>query len=489
MNDAIHDMSPRNLPEGAEIGKQVSLPQTRHCAGAGHEINLGSPLMNRRDFLHSSTAASALAAFSIKTSGAEKSGRRYRTAIVGCGWWGGNILGEAMASGQCEVVGLCDVDERQLDATAVKVAGVSSDTPRRYRDYRELLAKEKPEIVIVATPDHWHALPTIAAVNAGAHVFVEKPIAHTIGEGQAMLRAARNANRVVQVGTHRRTSAHTVSAREFIRSGKVGAIGMMRCFVNSGGAGPEQPLPTQPIPAGLDWDAWCGPAPVRPFNGTANNRGIHPRGFRQYLDYANGTLGDWGIHWFDQLLWITDEKWPRRVFSTGGRPVKGPSVLTPNEQTTDAPDHQLVTFEFEKFSVAWESRAFAGNPVDKGESVGCYFYGTKGVFRLGWRGGWTFHPVNEKEPVLHEEAKLHKPDDQNIRELWADFLDAIRTGRRPISDIEEGHRATNCSLLGMLSLKLGRSVEWDGAKETIVGDPEANKLLRRAYRKGWEYPV
>ena len=445
--------------------------------------------MNRRLFLHSTAAAGTLAAFSIKTSGAEKSGRKYRTAIVGCGWWGGNILGEAMASGHCEVVGLCDVDERQIDATAKNVGQVSRDTPRRYRDYRDLLAKEKPEIVIVATPDHWHALPTIAAVKAGAHVYVETPIAHTIGEGTAMVRAARNANRVVQVGTHRRTSPHSISAREFIRSGKAGQIGMMRCFVNSAGSGPEQPLPTQPIPPGLDWDAWCGPAPLRPFNGTANNRGIHPRGFRQYLDYANGTLGDWGIHWFDQILWITGEKWPKRVFSTGGRPVKGPPVLTPNEQTTDAPDHQLVNFEFEKFSVAWESRAFAGNPVDKGENVGCYFYGTKGIFRLGWRGGWSFHPTDEKEPVLQEAAKLNKPDDQNIRELWADFLGAIKSGRRPISDVEEGHHSTNCSLLGMLSLKLGRSVEWDGAKETIVNDPEANKLLRRAYRKGWEYPT
>ena len=156
---------------------------------------------------------------------------------------------------------------------------------KAYADYRELLAKEKPDIVIVATPDHWHALPTIAAVKAGAHVYVEKPIAHTIAEGRAMVKAARAAGRVVQVGTHRRTSPHTIQAREFIRSGKVGQIGMMRCFVNTGGSGPEKPSPTLPVPAGLDWDAWCGPAPLRPYT-TA----IHPRGFRQYLDYANGTL-------------------------------------------------------------------------------------------------------------------------------------------------------------------------------------------------------
>jgi predicted dehydrogenase len=444
--------------------------------------------MNRRTFLQSSAAAGTLAAFSIKTSGAEKSGRKYRTALVGCGWWGGNILGEAMASGRCEIVGLCDVDDRQISATAEKIATVTSDRPRRYRDYRELLATEKPEIVIVATPDHWHALPTIAAVNAGAHVYVEKPIAHTIAEGQAMVRAARAASRVVQVGTHRRASPHSAVARDFIRSGRAGQIGMIRCFVNSSGSGPEQPLPTQPIPPGLDWDAWCGPAPLRPFNGTAHNRGIHPRGFRQYLDYANGTIADWGVHWFDQVLWITGETAPTKIFSVGGRPIKGPPVLTADAQTSDAPDHQLANFQFEKFSLAWESRAFAGNNVDKGEGVGCYFYGTKGIFRLGWRGGWTYLPADEKEPTLHEDAQVHAPDAQNIRELWADFLDAIQTGRRPISDIEEGHRATNCSLLAMISLKLGRSLEWDGAREIVVGDPAANQLLRRAYRKGWEYP-
>ncbi len=445
--------------------------------------------MNRRSFLHSTSAAGTLAAFSLQTRAAEKSGRRYRTALVGCGWWGGNILGEAMASGRCEIVGLCDVDGRQIAATQAKMAKVTSDQPRSYRDYRELLAQEKPEIVIVATPDHWHALPTIAAVTAGAHVYVEKPVAHTIGEGRAMVNAARAAGRVVQVGTHRRASPHSIVARDFIRSGKVGEIGLMRCFVNSSGSGPEKPLPTMPVPAELDWDAWCGPAPLRPFNGTANNRGIHPRGFRQYLDYANGTLGDWGIHWFDQVLWITGEKWPKKVFSVGGRPIKGPPVLTPHEQTTDAPDHQLVTFEFEKFSVSWEARQFGGNNVDKGEGVGCYFYGTKGIFRLGWRGGWSFHPVNEKDPIQHEDAKLNPPDSQNIRELWADFLDAIKTGRRPLCDIEEGHRSTNCSLLGMLSLKLGRSVAWDGATEVIADDPAANLLLRRAYRKGWDYPT
>jgi predicted dehydrogenase len=452
--------------------------------------------MNRRHFIQKSAAAAAFAALPFSTRAADKSGgRKFRTALIGCGWWGNNILREAMASGACEIVALCDVDARQLEITLANVSKGSGETPKTFKDYRDLIAQAKPGIVIVGTPDHWHALPMIAAVKAGAHVYVEKPIGHTVMEGRAMVNAARATGRVVQVGTHRRISPHNVSGRDFIRAGKLGDIGMVRCFVNYGG-GPEKPLPTQPVPRELDWDMWCGPAPLRPFNGGdprapakgGGNRGIHPRGFRNYLDYANGTLGDWGIHWLDQVLWITGEKYPKRIYSTGGRPIAGPAILNDREQTGDAPDHQLATYSFDKFDVQWEHRRFAGNNTDKGENVGCYFYGTKGIFHMGWQKGWTFYPTSANEPVVNEPARLNPPDSQNIKELWTDFLHAIRTGTKPVSDIADVHLSTNMALLGMLSMKHGRSLNWDGEKERVIGDDAANKLLRREYRKGWEYP-
>jgi predicted dehydrogenase len=425
--------------------------------------------MQRRTFV----AGSLTGSLGFHILGAQRA-KRYRTALIGSGWWGMNILTcGAIESGECEVVALCDVDENQLNAAMKKVQELTRDQPRRYKDYRELLAREKPEIVIVATPDHWHALPTIAALEAGAHVYVEKPISHTILEGRAMVKAARAANRVVQVGLHRRVSPHNVSGMKFLRSGKLGRIGMVRAFVHSAG-GPGQPTPDSDPPPGLDWDFWCGPAPKRPFN-----KAIHPRGFRQFLDYANGTLGDWGVHWMDQILWITEEKYPRKVFSSGGRFIR--------RDSTDAPDTQVAVFEFESFLVTWEHRTYAGNEAEKAP-LGCYFYGTEGTFHMGWLDGWTFYPAKKGQPVLHEEPKLGQPDNQNIRELWADFLDAIRTGRRPVSDIENGYRSTNMCLLGMISYKLGRAITWDGEKEVIVGDPEANKLLRRAYRAPWKYP-
>ncbi|MBM4028160.1 MAG: Gfo/Idh/MocA family oxidoreductase, partial [Planctomycetes bacterium] len=342
--------------------------------------------MDRRSFLKSSvTAGLALGFPAIATAQRSKT---YRTALIGSGWWGTNILREAAASGRCRTVALVDVDRRQLDRCAAEVAKWGNDQPKLYEDYREMLAKEKPEIAIVGTPDHWHALPTIDAVKAGAHVYVEKPIGHTILEGRAMVNAARAANRVVQVGTHRRVSPHNVSGRKFLQEGNAGKIGMVRCFVLYGGDGPEQPRKNVEPPKELNWDLWCGPAPLRAYNGdTGRGGGMHPRGFRQYLDYANGTLGDWGVHWMDQVLWIMARKWPKSVHSTGGRPIKGPPLLTDTEQTTDAPDHQVATYEFDDLTVTWEHRQFAGNPAEKSESVGCFFYGTKGTFHMGWQRG------------------------------------------------------------------------------------------------------
>jgi len=444
--------------------------------------------ISRRSFLKGSVAAGL--AFGFPSVLGAGNGQKYRTALIGSGWWGMNIARVAAKSGECKMVALCDVDSNFLDPAADDIEKLTGEKQKKYKDFRELLEKEKPDIAIVATPDHWHPLITIAAVKTGAHVYVEKPISHTIMEGLAMVNAARAAGRVVQVGTHRRVSPHNVSGREFIRSGKVGKIGMVRAFVHYGG-GPERPRKNVEPPKGLDWDMWCGPGPLRPYNGDPKSPwggGIHPRGFRNYLDYANGTLGDWGVHWMDQILWIMDAKWPRTIYSTGGRPIKGPPVLTKEEQTSDAPDHQVAVFQFEGFSVSWEHRQFAGNNAEKGESVGCYFYGTEGTFHMGWQDGWTFYPVDRNKQVIHEPPKLNEPDQQNILELWANFLDAIKTGKRPVSDIEEIHRSTNMSLLGMLSYKLGRSVKWDGEKEVIVGDAEANKMLRREYRKPWVYP-
>lgn len=428
--------------------------------------------MQRRQFLDiTGKAGLAVTAFPLLKGLRRKA--NYKLALIGSGWWGMNILRCALKHGGCSLSAICDVDTRQSAIALEEIGKLTSSKPKVYRDFRELLQKEKPEIVIVATPDHWHPLIAIAAMQQGAHVYVEKPIGHTINEGRAMVSAARQNNRVVQVGTHRRVSPHNISGMQFLKSGKAGKIGMVRAFVHYGG-GAGQKTPDAEAPKELDWDMWCGPAPMKPYNPT-----IHPKGFRNYLDYANGMLGDWGIHWMDQILWWTEEKFPRKIFSTAARHIK--------EDNTDAPDTQVVNYEFESFTAVWEHRQYAANQAEK-HNLGCYFYGTEGTFHMGWLDGWTFYPADSKKQVIHEGPKLDKPDDQNIAGLWADFIQAIGSNRRAVCDIEIGHRSTNMSLLGMLSWKLGRSVAWDGEKQLIIDDADANKLLQRQYRGEWQYP-
>ena len=437
---------------------------------------------SRRTFLKQGAYAGvATLPFSLTGANAH---RRYRTALIGCGWWGNNILREAMASGRCQVVGLCDVYRRPLLVTADEVESASGDQPKRFEDYREMLVQVRPEIVIIATPDHWHALPCIDALKAGAHVFVEKPTSHTIGESQAMLEASRSADRIVQVGLHRRIGPHHRSGMEFLRSGKIGEIGMVRLFVTGRSSGREAPMANSRTPSGMNWEMWCGPAPKRPFN-----RKLTPGGWRHFLDYANGTLGDWGVHWLDQVLWWTEERFPKSVYSTGGRPVLGPAVATEVEATTDAPDSQVAVYEFESFTAIWEHKKYSGNQSEK-HRIGAYFYGTNGVFHMGWRDGWTFYPKDANDSVVHDDPQFSDPKDgNNLKQLWQDFLDGIDKGVQPVANLEIAHRSSVLPLLGMLSYRLGRSLRWDGEKETIMGDADANEMLRRAYRSAWKYPA
>jgi predicted dehydrogenase len=406
--------------------------------------------MKRRNFLDTTTKASL--GFSVLPILPTLSkAKNYKLAIIGAGWWGMNILREAMAYGDSEVVAVCDVDQRTLNSVRDELDQLTGKKPKIFTDYRELIQKTKPDLVIIATPDHWHALPAIEAIKSGAHVFLEKPIGHTINEGKAILKAARNYQRVVQVDTHRRVSPHNIEGMDFIRAGNVGEISSIKCFVNYG-QGPGKMQTPEEVPKELDWDMW----------------------------YANGMIGDWGIHWFDQVLWWSEEQHPKKIFSTGGRFVK--------EDSTDAPDTQYALYEFEGFTLHWEHKLTAKNAYEK-TNVGAYFYGTKGTFHMGWRDGWTFYPSNNNQSIIHKEPTLNEPDHQNIKELWADFIHAIENETRPACDIEGAHNATNISLLGMLSYKLGRSIEWDGEKGMVLNDDAANKLLSRAYRGDWEYPA
>jgi predicted dehydrogenase len=434
----------------------------------------------RREFIKAAAVA-AVSFNAVPLLGAEPD-RKYRTALIGSGWWGKNILKEAIKSGRIKTIAVCDVDGHAAEVAADQVNDLSGDQPKTYKDYRELLEKEKPEIAIIATPDHWHALQTIAAVKAGAHVYVEKPTAHTVNESRAIVHAARDSGRVVEVGLHRRIGPHHVSGMKFLKSGVVGDVGMVRLFADSGG-GSEKPRSNSSPPDEMDWQMWCGPAPLRPFNNS-----IHPGGWRNFLDYGNGQLGDWGVHWLDQVLWWNNEQYPHRIYSTGGRSIRGKPILNEKEQTTDAPDHQVAVYDFENFTCVWEHRRFGDNNAEK-HSLGSYYYGTKGTLHIGWRDGWTFYPSNKRDKIVHEDSQLQQPDGHNIGLLWSNFLESIEGKTKAVAGIEVAHRSSVLALLGMVSLRAGRSLNWDGAKEQIINDDEANKLLSRPYRAPWVYPT
>lgn len=432
--------------------------------------------LTRRDFIAASGAAVTAATMASPAVHGADSKKKYRTALIGCGWWGNNIRNVAMKSGKIDLVALCDVDRRQLDKTLAQQKKLIDVVPKTFGDYREMLAEIKPEIVINATPDHWHALTTIAACEAGAHVFVEKPISHTMNEGLPMIKAARDAKRVVQVDMHRRTAPHHISAMEFLKSGKAGKIGSIKAFVDYPWL-PGKPTPDEPVPEGLDWDFFCGPSKLVPYNPR-----MHPGGYRNFLEFSNGQISDWGTHWLDQVLWWSeDDLHPNAICAIGGRRIF--------DDNTTIPDSMQVVYKFEKFDLTWENRNYGGNPHEH-HNVGLYFYGSEGVLHLGWLDGWSFYPRGDvnTEPAVHVDSVLDLPDHQNIANLWDDFIDSIESNRLPICDIEVGHRATSLALLAVLSLKLGRGIVWDGEKQTIPNDPEACKLLSRDYRAPWKYP-
>ncbi|MCC6727211.1 MAG: Gfo/Idh/MocA family oxidoreductase [Saprospiraceae bacterium] len=429
--------------------------------------------MNRRHFIkNSSLAGLALTAHPFIV---RKRVSKYSVALIGSGWWGTNILREAIRSGEVQVVALCDVDLEQIKKCDAEVQRLCTDRPKHFTDYRECIKATRPDIVINATPDHWHALIAIEAMQGGAHLFLEKPIGHTVKEGTAIQRVARDTQRICIVDFHRRYSPHNVSGMDFLRSGRVGKVSEVRAFVNYGWGANVQPDPVEPVPADLDWDFYCGPSEKIHYS-----KNIHPRGWRQYGAFANGLIGDWAPHWFDQILWWTEERAPRRIFST----ARYPNVAG----ARDMPQSQLAVYEFEGFTATWEHSLLNHRPDQPGENVGVKFLGTEGTFHMGWQQGWTFYPADSNKDIITQGAKLDEPDSQNIKLVWADFLASIKSGKLPHADIEHGRQATNMSLLGMLSARLGRSLVWDEKNDMVVGDEEANGMLRREYRGEWEYP-
>jgi predicted dehydrogenase len=446
--------------------------------------------MNRRHVLGAGAAGLALSSWNLPLAWARDMAPK-RVGLIGCGWYGKiDLVRLLQIAPQTEVVSLCDVDKKML-ADAAEMIGTrqaSKKTPRTYADFREMLAPKDLDIVLIATPDHWHTLPALAAMEAGADLYLQKPISVDVAEGQAMLAAARRLGRVVQVGTQRRSTPHLSQARDaIVKAGKLGKVGLVEiyCYYHMRASG--NPPDTAP-PDYLDWDMWTGPAPMRPYSPMA-----HPRGWRSFKEYGNGILGDMCIHMLDTVRWMMDLGWPRRISSSGG-------ILVDKASKANVPDTQTATFDFGDVTVVWEHRTW-GAPPDPKYPWGLTMYGDKATLKASVFG-YDYEPLGnggkpehvdvtyelEQYPEDKTEKDLERHVAPAVRYHMADLLECIEKRGRPRADIEQGHISTASCILANLSLDLGRSLTWDAAAGKVVGDDEANTRLRRPYRAPWTHP-
>ncbi len=444
--------------------------------------------MDRRSFLYTGAAGLGLSAVGAQAAeiAAEKP---KRVGLIGTGWYGKCDLFRLIQVSPVDVVALCDVDRRMLTEAAELVAErqVSKKKPRLYGDYRKLLDQSDLDVVLIATPDHWHCLPMIAACQAGLDVYVQKPISVDIVEGQAMLAAARKYNRVVQVGTQRRSTPHIVEARDrFIREDKLGKIGLVECCCYYHMRAKGNPPDTDP-PEHLDWGMWTGPAPMRPYNSLA-----HPGRWRSFTEYSNGIIGDMCIHMFDTARFMLELGWPKRVGSSGG-------IFIDPESKANISDTQTATFDYDDLTVVWQHRTWGDSPDPK-YPWAVTFYGEKGTLKvsvMGYdfipRGGGEQMHVDvkyelEEYPEDKTEKRLEKHVAPALRQHMRDFLANIASRGRPVADIEQGFISSTSCILANMAMDLGRTLTWDPDAGRIVGDDEANRLMRRPYRKPWVHP-
>jgi predicted dehydrogenase len=443
--------------------------------------------MTRREFVQ--TGALGVAAAAGGHALDYDRDKHRRVALIGCGWYGKGDLLRLVQVAPVEVVSLCDVDKKMLSdaADVVSTRQISKKRPRTYSDYRKLLAEKDLDLVLIGTPDHWHALTMIEAVKSGVDVYVQKPISVDVLEGKAMLAAARKYNRVVQVGTQRRSTPHLVEARDrIINEGKLGKIAVVEtyCYYHMRATG--NPPDTAP-PPNLDYEMWTGPAPMRPYN-----KLDHPRGWRAFMEYGNGIVGDMAIHMFDMTRWMLGLGWPSRISSTGG-------IFVDKASKANISDTQTATFDYPDLRVLWEHRTW-GASADPKYPWGATFYGDKGTLKVSVMG-YDFIPLDGGQPI-HRDVTYELdqyPEDKTDKELekhvapatrrhLQNFLAAIDSRGKPVADIEQGYISTASCILANNSAKLGRDLTWDQTAQRVVNDEQANRLLRRPYRSPWVHP-
>ena len=450
--------------------------------------------MNRRQFLtRASAAAAGTALSSRRVLGAND---RVNVAIVGCGSRGRLLAGLVNQTPGAAVTTLCDVYEAQSSALREKTGGGT----RVFQDFRRVLDLADVDAVIVSTPDHWHGLIAIGALQAGKDVYVEKPLAHNIRESRAVVETARRTGRVVQHGTQHRAAPHSGEVQKILQGGELGEVRYVRIwnFQNIHPHGIGKPADEAP-PAGLDWDLYLGPAPLVPFN-----RARFLSTYRWFWDYAGGWVTDYGTHRFDSFHQVMGVAAPRTVAAAGGR--------FSLQDAGETPDMVQATYEYPGFVMSYEVTALNGHGAG-GRTPGMAYYqmrgefdrphgeayfGTKGTLiadRIGYeiypemeqtvRAGGVAPPAEGAKPVFRAERKVVKSRDTTDL-LVADFIESVRTRRTPLAPAEVGHRSAVVPHLGNVAFRTGRKLRWIAESEAFEGnEPEATRLLGREYRSPW----
>jgi predicted dehydrogenase len=434
--------------------------------------------MKRRDFIKTS----AIAAGSMTTPYSLFACQdKIKLAILGTGWWGTDeLLPNALDSGQFEIAGLCDVESQSLQRAADAVIKSGGRKPDLFSDYQEMYEMPGLQAVAIATPTHWHALQFIDACRKGLHVFLEKPISYDIAEGMAMLEAKKKANTVVQVDFPRTMVDTNDRIKKIIQSGKIGKIFQVQANINR----PDAVLIEKQIPESMDFETYCGPAPITRYLCSANGTKPNWRGQREF---SRGLLMDWGIHYIHNIRKVLDLDLPEHVCSIGG--------ITRNF-TQNNPDHLNVHFDFGGLPVYWMHKSWGYTAPIPDYNIGVYYYGEKGTIFAGDLG-WHVLPADGKEKITNGDVR-YRPNEPGIAEIYAnmiielfnEFADGIRKRSNDgiTNNLEEAFKTTSTVIYGDLAYKVKSGINIDTSNMDISNSKDAQKMLKRDYRPPYQHP-
>ncbi|GHU98634.1 NADH-dependent dehydrogenase [Bacteroidia bacterium] len=419
-----------------------------------------SPLL-QKDLLHAAEEATKVAPSD-----------KLRVGLIGCRNMGWNDLKDFLLVPYVDCVALCDVKQEYMDQRAEDVLKLRGVKPKMFNDYRKLLEMKELDAVIIGTPDHWHCLMFVDACASGKDVYVEKPIANTIAEGDIMVRAAKRYNRVIQVGQQQRSGKYWAQMADFIQSGQLGRVAKVDIWGNFDYAAGLPPMPDTAAPSDLNYDMWLGPAPLRPFN-----EGRWNRYWRMYWSYGGGLVSDWGVHLFDMGLWgLGKTTLPKAIVARGGK------YLRP-DYASETFDTMTISYDFGDCLMNWIQCAGTETGF-YGRNYGLAFKGVNGTV-VADRGGWEVIP--EKNRGL-EPQKVKGSNDVAHRDHCREFVEAVKSRNFDTAcTVERGNFCAKYGHLGNIAARTGKALVYDETKASF-NDAEANKYLKPTYRSPWKLP-